>query len=75
MWRASAGLRNCRALQWRVVGIELVGGVGVHKGLKFREELPRDLRVETLMPEASWLEANKVQLARLMATPQPETEP
>ena len=58
------GLDENPALQGQVVGIELVGGVGVHKGLKFREELPRDLRVETLLPEASWGSASKTQLAR-----------
>ena len=42
----------------------LWAGVGVHKGLKFREELPEGLRVETLMPEASWSQANKMELAR-----------
>ena len=42
-----------------VVGIELVGGIGVHAGLKFREGLPADLRIETLMPDKSWSEANQ----------------
>lgn len=58
------GLASAPALRGGVVGVEMVGGVGVHKGLKFREELPRDLAVETLMPKASWLEANKLDLAR-----------
>ncbi len=58
------GMLSAPALRDGVVGIELVGGVGVHKGLKFREELPADLRVDTLMPDASWLQANKLQLAR-----------
>jgi 1,2-diacylglycerol 3-alpha-glucosyltransferase len=60
------GLEEAPSLQGSVVGIELVGGVGVHKGLKFREELPAGLRVETLMPQTSWLEANKLQLARML---------
>ena len=43
----------------RVAGIELVGGIGVHAGLKFREELPEHLPVDTLLPEASWQKAGK----------------
>lgn len=58
------GLASAPALRGGVVGIEMVGGVGVHKGLKFREELPSDLAVQTLMPEASWLDANKLELAK-----------
>ncbi len=58
------GLEQNLSLRDGVVGLELVGGVGVHSGLKFREELPADLRVETLQPEASWREASKVDLAR-----------
>ena len=60
------GLDAAASLHGRVVGIELVGGVGVHKGLKFREELPEGLAVETLMPGASWGEANKLELARAL---------
>ncbi len=60
------GLNGNPALQGEVVGLELVGGVGVHAGLKFREELPADLRVETLQPDASWGEASKVALARTL---------
>lgn len=47
-----------------VVGIELVGGVGVHAGLKFREEIPAGMPVETLLPAANWREAKGVQLTR-----------
>ena len=57
------GLLSAPSLANRVVGIELVGGVGVHDGLKFREELPRDLPIETLLPEASWQTASKFELA------------
>jgi len=46
-----------------VWGIELVGGIGVHTGLKFREELPLDLPIETLMPNSSWQEAGKFSLS------------
>ncbi len=58
------GLDAAPSLHGEVVGLELVGGVGVHQGLKFRETLPADLRVETLLPETSWREANQLQLAR-----------
>ena len=40
MWRASAVLNAAPALSGKVAGIELVGGIGVHAGLKFREPLP-----------------------------------
>ncbi len=58
------GLLSHPALAGRVAGVEFVGGVGVHAGLKFREERPAHLSVETLLPEASWQQANKLQLAR-----------
>ena len=60
------GLNDEPSLRGSVTGIELVGGVGVHQGLKFREELPAGLAIETLMPGASWLEANKLELARML---------
>ncbi len=42
------------ALRGAVAGVELVGGVGVHAGQRFRETLPTDLPVETLQPNGSW---------------------
>ena len=60
------GLESAPTLAGRCVGIELVGGIGVHAGLKFREELPADLSIETLLPDVSWREANKLQLARML---------
>ena len=57
------GLLENPTLAGKVRGIELVGGIGVHQGLKFREELPADLPVETLMPESSWREAGQWPLA------------
>jgi 1,2-diacylglycerol 3-alpha-glucosyltransferase len=48
------GLHESVALNGRVIGIEIVGGVGVHRGLKFREEIPSSLPVETLFPGESW---------------------
>ena len=46
-----------------VVGLELVGGVGVHAGLKFRETLPQEMPIRTLMPEGNWKDASKPRLA------------
>ncbi len=60
------GLLSAPSLAGRTVGIEFVGGIGVHAGLKFREELPADLPVETLMPETAWRDASKFQLARMV---------
>jgi 1,2-diacylglycerol 3-alpha-glucosyltransferase len=58
-----AGLSTAPGLAGRVTGIELVGGVGVHAGLKFREDLPADLPIETLLPNSSWHEAGQLRLA------------
>jgi 1,2-diacylglycerol 3-alpha-glucosyltransferase len=57
------GMQASASLQDRVRGIELVGGVGVHAGLKFREPLPEDVSVETLMPGSSWHEVSKSELS------------
>jgi 1,2-diacylglycerol 3-alpha-glucosyltransferase len=56
-------LENCD-LGGKVVGIEIVGGIGVHAGLKFREDLAADLPVETLFPESSWREVRGWKSAR-----------
>ena len=61
-----AGLCSAPGLAAQVNGIELVGGIGVHDGLKFREELPADLPVETLLPDSSWHEAGQLRLAILL---------
>ena len=58
------GLYSDPALAGHVVGIELIGGIGVHAGLKFREDLPESLPIETLMPGTGWHEAGKLALAR-----------
>ncbi len=58
------GLLGTPELAGAVVGLEMVGGIGVHAGLKFREELPAGLPVETLMPDASWKGAGQLRLAR-----------
>lgn len=51
------------AFNGEVAGIELVGGIGVHAGLKFREEVPEGLPVTTLLPNVSWGEASHLRLA------------
>lgn len=58
------GILSVPELARTTVGIEMVGGVGVHAGLKFRQPLPPDLPIETLLPHTDWLRANKWQLAR-----------
>ena len=57
------GLQSAPGFAGNVIGIELVGGIGVHAGLKFREELPDDLPVLTLMPEADWQRAGQLRLS------------
>ena len=61
-----AGLNGTPSLANRVVGVELVSGAGVHPGLRFREDLPEGLAIETLMPGVSWSEAGKLKLAILL---------
>ena len=48
------GLANHPELAGSVVGIELVGGVGVHAGLRFREDRPENLPILTLFPGENW---------------------
>ena len=57
------GIASASGLTGKAAGIELVGGVGVHAGLKFREDLPTGLPVETLMPDSSWRNAGQLRLA------------
>jgi 1,2-diacylglycerol 3-alpha-glucosyltransferase len=51
------------ALAGRVRGVELVGGTGVHRGLRFRSAIPAELAVDTLFPEGSWGETGKLGIA------------
>ncbi len=69
------GLDAAPTLSGRVAGLELVGGVGVHAGLKFREELPPELAVEPLEPESNWAEASQVRLAGRLWARLSELEP
>lgn len=57
------GLQAVFGREGEVAGIELVGGVGVHAGLRFREDRPSGLPVETLEPTGNWGEAKKTHLA------------
>lgn len=50
-------------LQGSVAGLEMVGGTGVHTGLKFREEIPASMPVATVFPEGDWGRINKWKLA------------
>ena len=69
------GLNEAPTLAGKVTGLELVGGVGVHAGLKFREELPPELSIETLEPKSNWAQANKFRLARELWTRLSKLEP
>ena len=60
------GLVDHPELSGQVVGIEMVGGVGVHAGLRFRQEIPSSLPVQTLLAGSGWKEAGKWSLARLI---------
>jgi 1,2-diacylglycerol 3-alpha-glucosyltransferase len=57
------GLLSVPELAGRAAGIELVGGIGVHSGLRFREQIPACLPVRTLMPEKDWRSAGQLRLA------------
>ena len=69
------GLDSAPALSGRVRGIELVGGIGVHAGLKFREPLPESLAIDTLMPDKSWREADHWQLSKMLWSRLNELDP
>lgn len=62
------GLASHPELLGTVAGIELVGGVGVHAGLRFRENLPVDLAqtIHTLLPDTNWADAGQLRVARLL---------
>ena len=60
------GLQSAFGYDGQIVGLELVGGVGVHAGLKFREELPAGLPVQTLIPDGSWAKTSKLELSKLL---------
>lgn len=51
-------------LKGRVAGIELVGGCGVHQGLRFREPEREGLPISILLPEADWHNIGQLELAK-----------
>lgn len=60
------GLQAAFGTSGEVTGIELVGGIGVHAGLQFRETLPASLPIVSLFPDASWAEISKLRIARVL---------
>jgi 1,2-diacylglycerol 3-alpha-glucosyltransferase len=50
-------------LRGQVMGIELVGGCGVHPGMRFREEERGELPLVTLLPKADWRKSLEPRLA------------
>jgi 1,2-diacylglycerol 3-alpha-glucosyltransferase len=52
------------SLRGNVTGIELVGGCGVHQGLKFRSEDREGLPIVSLLPAADWQSAGRFRMAR-----------
>jgi 1,2-diacylglycerol 3-alpha-glucosyltransferase len=60
--RFRALLDHCSA-RMRLVGIELVGGDGVHEGLNFRDRVRESLPVTTLLPNQGWHSAGQLRLA------------
>ncbi len=50
-------------LKGAVAGLEMVGGTGVHTGLKFREAIPESMPVTTIFPNSDWGRISKWKLA------------
>lgn len=69
------GLQAAFGSNGEVVGLEMVGGIGVHAGLKFREERPAGLPIETLMPDSGWRDASKLTLSRMLWSRLSELDP
>jgi 1,2-diacylglycerol 3-alpha-glucosyltransferase len=60
------GLLSVPQFAGNVIGIELVGGVGVYAGLRFREQAREQLPIHTLLPDCNWQQAGQLRLARLL---------
>lgn len=54
------------ALRAHAAGIELVGGDGVHAGLRFRDDRDGRWPVHTILPDANWTTTNQWRLGRLL---------
>ena len=52
-----------QSFKGQVTGIELIGGCGVHAGLKFREDDRAGLPIESLFPTADWESTGQMELA------------
>ena len=64
-----------RAMRGSVAGIELVGGCGVHAGMKFRDERRDGLAISTLLPGADWSGSGRFHVARLLWKKLTEAQP
>ena len=51
-----------------VAGIELVGGCGVHPGLRFADSDRQDLPITSLFPASDWQQTGQLKLARAVWT-------
>lgn len=63
------------SLNGRVVGIELVGGCGVHTGMRFRDDDRADLPIFSLYPARDWNQVRKIDLARALWSKLNELKP
>jgi glycosyltransferase involved in cell wall biosynthesis len=59
-------LSQHNALRDQVTGIELIGGCGVHSGLKFRNQDRDGLPITSLLPEADWEDTSQLYLAKIL---------
>lgn len=57
-------LLDHEGLRGNVTGIELIGGCGVHPGLKFRDTDRGHLPIASLFPNADWASAGQYRMAR-----------
>jgi 1,2-diacylglycerol 3-alpha-glucosyltransferase len=57
---------NHAAFQGQAAGIELVGGEGVHTGLRFRDVGRSRLPITTILPRANWSNTSQWRLAWLL---------
>jgi 1,2-diacylglycerol 3-alpha-glucosyltransferase len=56
-------LDDHKILRGKVLGIELVGGCGMHSGMRFRSEERGCLPIDTLLPEMDWATAGQRRVA------------
>jgi 1,2-diacylglycerol 3-alpha-glucosyltransferase len=63
------------SLEGQVSGIELVGGCGVHTGMRFRDQDRDGLPITSLFPSADWNQTKKTVLARAVWNKLNELQP